>query len=86
MYKVGKIDFEILISHNEDKDKYWKKNHPKSSILRWVVAFWSLKVEKAHFEKIEIKVFGATFEKRNYAIMYIYRRINDGSELVFNAD
>ncbi len=35
--------------------------------------------------KNEVKVFGATFEK-NYTLMYIYRRINDCSKSIFDAD
>ncbi len=45
-----------------------------------------MKAVKGHFEKIQVKVFGAAFEKKNYAITYVYWRINDGSKLVFDAD
>ncbi len=87
-YTVGKIDFEILIvSHSGGKDKHFKRNHLKRSILQWVVAFWSLKAETVHFEKTEVKVFGAAFEKKcTPSCTYSYRRINDGSKLVFDAD
>ncbi len=65
--KIGKIDFEILIlSHSGGKDDHFKKNCLKCSILQRVAAFWSLKAEKAHFEKIEFNVFGATFEKKKF--------------------
>ncbi len=68
-------------------DKHLKKKIPKSSILWRVIAFWSLKTEKAHYEHIEIKVFGTTFEKQNFtSLMYIYWRINDDSESIFDAD
>ncbi len=40
--------------------------------------------KKAHFVKIEIKVFGAIFEKKNYAIMYVYRGINDGFQKILH--
>ncbi len=46
-----------------------------------------MKAEKSsHFEEIEVKVFEATFEKKNYALIYVYQWINDGSKSVFDAD
>ncbi len=63
-----------------------KKNRPKSSVIQRVVAFRSLKAEKAHFEKIEVKVFGAIFEKKIYTCIYAHWRINDGFKLVFDVD
>ncbi len=58
----------------------------KSSILWRIVAFWSLKAEKVHFEKIKFKVFGTAFEKKNCAplsLMHVYWRINGGFRSVF---
>ncbi len=62
-----------------------QKNHPKSSILGRVVAFWSLKAEEVYFEKIDVKVFLATFEKK-LPPLYNYWWINSGFVVVFDAD
>ncbi len=54
-----------MASHRKENEGYSeKKNCLKSSVLQQVVALWSSKAKKAHFEKIKDKVFRATFKKK----------------------
>ncbi len=52
-----------------------------------VVMFWSLKAEKAHFEKIEVKVCGATFGYKKFSRPHV-RFIGEWTvpRLIFYAD
>ncbi len=69
----------------EVKASIFLKSLQKLNLWR-VIVFWNLKAKKAHFEKTEVKIFGAAFEKKIYTVMNVNRRINDDSKMVSDAD